>query len=264
MTASFLSPLPREGSQPSTGTRSTSSHLQPDATPRQTETNLDFPPVTPMPQPAVKDGDEQYAAAEGQVVWEGQITDKYQIYKGDQGWVAVWKSEVKIGESPFRHRADFVEYMRTNIRDPVLALTASVTLRDAPVKPGHKRGNFSIDTISTRTGGDDYDEEEADYGGDGLARMNQFDLLGGLVEGKSHPICTGSSLIEQTPVVYLLLAWDRGSGRICRLPRPLHELFLRCQVKLRPKHPLRLGLLEIARSLTHRLRLPFENPIAEY
>lgn len=74
--------------------------------------------------------------------------------------------------------------MRTNIRDPVLALTASVTLRDAPIKLGHKRGNFSIDTISTRTGGDDYDEEDGDYGGDGLARMNQFDLLGGLAEGK--------------------------------------------------------------------------------
>lgn len=54
-----------------------------------------------MPQPAVKDGDEQYAAAEGQVVYEGQITDKYKIYKGDHGWVAVWKGEVKIGESPY-------------------------------------------------------------------------------------------------------------------------------------------------------------------
>ena len=77
--------------------------------------------------------------------------------------------------------------MRTNIRDPVLALTASVTLRDAPVKLGHKRGNFSIDTISTRMGGDDYDEEDGYYGGDGLARMDQFDLLGGLAEGKLLP-----------------------------------------------------------------------------
>jgi hypothetical protein len=59
-----------------------------------------------MPQPAVKDGDEGYAAAEGQVVWEGQITDKYKIYKGTVGWVAVWKGEVKIGESPYLEAAD--------------------------------------------------------------------------------------------------------------------------------------------------------------
>jgi hypothetical protein len=101
MTASFLPSMSREGSQPSTATRSNQSNtLQaPDTTPRQNEVNLDDPPVTPMPQPAVKDGDEQYAAAEGQVVWEGQITDKYQRYKADRGgWVAVWKGEVKIGE----------------------------------------------------------------------------------------------------------------------------------------------------------------------
>jgi hypothetical protein len=99
MTASFLPPLPSQGSQPSTATRRNHSLQAPNATPRQNEVNLDYPPVTPMPQPAVKDGDEQYAAAEGQVVWEGQITDKYKIYKGDVGWVAVWKGEVKIGES---------------------------------------------------------------------------------------------------------------------------------------------------------------------
>ena len=80
--------------------------------------------------------------------------------------------------------------MRTNIREPVLALTASVTLRDAPVKQGHKRGNFSIDTISTRTGGEDFEEEEGDYGGDGLARLNRFDLLGGLVDGTWILTCT--------------------------------------------------------------------------
>ena len=106
MTASFLPPLPSQGSQPSTVTRSNHSLQAPDATPRQGEVNLDYPPVTPMPQPAVKDGDEQYAAAEGQVVWEGQIIDKYKIYKGDVGWVAVWKGEVKIGESTCRGGAD--------------------------------------------------------------------------------------------------------------------------------------------------------------
>jgi hypothetical protein len=33
-------------------------------------------------------------------------------------------------------------------------------------------------------GGDDWDEEDGDYGGDGLARMDQFDLLGGLAESE--------------------------------------------------------------------------------
>jgi hypothetical protein len=70
-----------------------------------------------MPQPAVKDGDEQYAAAEGQVVWEGQITDKYKIYKGDVGWVAVWKGEVKIGESTFEAGAD-----AQSICEPILGI----------------------------------------------------------------------------------------------------------------------------------------------
>jgi hypothetical protein len=35
-------------------------------------------------------------------------------------------------------------------------------------------------------GGDDWDEEDGDYGGDGLARMDLFDLLGGLAEGEYH------------------------------------------------------------------------------
>jgi len=98
--------------------------------------------------------------------------------------------------------------MRTNIRDPVLALTASVTLRDAPVKQGHKRGNFSIDTISTRTGGEDFEEEEGDYGGDGLARLNQFDLLGGLVDGTCALHCRVNQILP------FRLDWStRGSTR---------------------------------------------------
>lgn len=53
-----------------------------------------------MPQPSVRDGDEQYAGVEGQVVWEGEVLDKYVLYKGKGGgWVAVWKGEVHVGES---------------------------------------------------------------------------------------------------------------------------------------------------------------------
>jgi len=94
--------MTRNVSQPNTATRTNTNTLQaPETTPRPNDANLDFPPVTPMPQPSVKDGEEQYAASEGQVVWEGQITDKYKFFKGEGGgWVAVWKGEVKIGESP--------------------------------------------------------------------------------------------------------------------------------------------------------------------
>lgn len=66
----------------------------------------------------------------------------------------------------------------------MLGLTASVTLRDAPVRAGHKRGNFSIDTISTRGVPDDFDDEAGEYGSDGLAGMEHIDLLGGLAGGE--------------------------------------------------------------------------------
>lgn len=52
-----------------------------------------------MPQPSVRDGEEHYAGIEGQVVWEGEVLDKYVLYKGQSGgWVAVWKGEVHIGK----------------------------------------------------------------------------------------------------------------------------------------------------------------------
>lgn len=74
-------------------------------------------------------------------------------------------------------------YVRTNIQDPVLSLTASVTFRDAPVGKGHKKGNFSIDTVSTRTAEDDYDDDT--YSRQGwVAGMRELDLLGGLAGGE--------------------------------------------------------------------------------
>lgn len=76
-----------------------------------------------------------------------------------------------------------VEYVRTNIQNPVLALTASVTLREGPVRPGHKKGNFSIDTISTHAGGEFHDEE-AEFGQDDVAGLQEIDLLGGLAGGE--------------------------------------------------------------------------------
>lgn len=76
-----------------------------------------------------------------------------------------------------------IAYVRTQIQDPVLALTASVTLREGPVRAGHKKGNFSIDTISTRTGGEVYDDETS-YKQDYMANLHEIDLLGGLAGGE--------------------------------------------------------------------------------
>lgn len=74
--------------------------------------------------------------------------------------------------------------MRTQIQNPVLALTASVTLREGPVRAGHKKGNFSIDTTtSTRTGGD-IDDDETPYGQDDVVGLQEIDLLGGLAGGE--------------------------------------------------------------------------------
>ena len=119
MSVSFLPPLsappPRRdpnapgsgsgsGSGSGPGTSQPNNRLLPteDLTPtgKQGGVDLDFPPVTPMPQPSVKEGDEQYAILEGQVVWEGDVLDKYKLFRNDGGgWVAVWKSEVLIGKS---------------------------------------------------------------------------------------------------------------------------------------------------------------------
>lgn len=101
MSVSFLppilaAPLPK-------GNDTASTLLPPDTTPTEGEANLDFPPVTPMPRPSVKDGDEQYARLDGQLVWEGDVVDQYKLFKDESGgWVAVWKGEVQVGKCPTR------------------------------------------------------------------------------------------------------------------------------------------------------------------
>jgi hypothetical protein len=77
-------------------------------------------------------------------------------------------------------------YVRTQIQNPVLSLTASVTLRDAPIKSRKAGANVETSSIysvadTVRTDGteevDAVDEEEED-----LACMEEIDLLGGLGE----------------------------------------------------------------------------------
>lgn len=104
MSVSFLPPMlappaRRDQVPPLSATASANSNSNNELTPTGTSANLDFPPVTPMPQPSVKEGEEQYAGIEGQVVWEGDVVDRYKLFREPKGgWVAVWKGEVHVGE----------------------------------------------------------------------------------------------------------------------------------------------------------------------
>lgn len=98
MSVSFLPPMLANPRLQGNDTANTL--LPPETTPTGGEANLDFPPVTPMPRPSVRDGDEQYAGVDGQLVWEGDVVDKYKLFKDENGgWVAVWKGEVQVGKS---------------------------------------------------------------------------------------------------------------------------------------------------------------------
>jgi len=77
-------------------------------------------------------------------------------------------------------------YVRTQIQNPVLGLTASVTLRDAPIKSkkaGHNAETSSIysaaDTVRT-DGTEEVDGALEEDEEDDLAGMQEIDLLGGL------------------------------------------------------------------------------------
>lgn len=102
MSVSYLPPMKAASRQPNANANAS---LQPpppdDLTPPTSATSLEFPPVTPMPRPNVREGDEQYAGVEGQVVWEGDVQDKYRLFRDESAggaWVAVWKGEVHVGE----------------------------------------------------------------------------------------------------------------------------------------------------------------------
>lgn len=112
-------------------------------------------------------------------------------------------------------RLSFIAYVRTNIQDPVLSLTASVTLRDGPVGKGHKKGNFSIDTVSTRTAEDDYEEAGAGSHA-GMAGSREMDLLGGLAGGEKP-----SRVL--LPVFSLLIGTDTMGLPATRLGQSLRQ-----------------------------------------
>ncbi|KAL7424980.1 hypothetical protein Q5752_000667 [Cryptotrichosporon argae] len=126
-------------------------------------------PVTPNPFPAMAAAEEDYAHVEGVGVWEGAVGDgRPRVIRVREGWAVVCRGEVPI------------VYARTSINNPVLALTASTTLRDAPAK--RRRGSVtSIHSAATHDApdpapGDDTD----DVATPSLAAVPEPDMLGGL------------------------------------------------------------------------------------
>ncbi|WVQ79410.1 hypothetical protein IAT38_001507 [Cryptococcus sp. DSM 104549] len=215
MTASFIPPLPALNRRSSSGlppsalsatsapptsatlAPPTPSHLLPP-TPRSagspganSQGDPNLPPVTPNPFPAMNAGEEQYANVEGVVVWEGAVEDQLgpweekgkrasvgsgwgrRVLRTEGGWEVIWKGEVPIA------------YVRTPVQNPLLALTASVTLRDHANHTKTHRKGLSMDAVSIRSGtetirtdGTDYDYESDE--GEGIATMEEIDLLDGL------------------------------------------------------------------------------------
>ncbi|OCF46101.1 hypothetical protein I317_00191 [Kwoniella heveanensis CBS 569] len=217
MTASFIPPLPPIDSRsrrdtmtagfPSSTSVSANSLAPPStstsypnipSTPRTASTSDggQFPPVTPNPFPSMSQDEEQYAHVEGVIVWEGAVEEVEgpweegkgrrgsgggrKVFKVDGGWRIVWRGEVPIA------------YVRTQIQDPLLALTASVTLREAGQPKTHRKGAPSLDTMSIKSGttirteGTEFDDY-GDADGDAMAGMQEIDLLGGLA-GSEDPM----------------------------------------------------------------------------
>ncbi|KAK1923737.1 TRAPP trafficking subunit Trs65-domain-containing protein [Papiliotrema laurentii] len=141
--------------------------------------------VTPMPKPRMHDEQEHYAAIEGVTVWEGTVAELdghgvkerlegsaggRVIIRVENGWEVVYKGQVPV------------VYVRTQIQNPVLSLTASVTLRDAPARKkavNAETGSIFSNAESTRTDGTEDVEVEDDEEED-VAVMEEIDLLGGL------------------------------------------------------------------------------------
>ncbi|WRT69491.1 uncharacterized protein IL334_006477 [Kwoniella shivajii] len=205
MTASFIPSLPNPNQNstrtPTSATLAPPSHLP--VTPSGTTGDTSVPPVTPNPFPAMNKEEEQYAHIDGVVVWDGAVEEvpgpweesetKHgkslgksgsgsgsgsgrKIIRVQDGWEVIWKGEVPIA------------YVRTQIQNPLLALTASATLRDTSHTKTHRRNAQSIDAMSIRSGntirtdGTELEYEEEDN--DEFAGMEDIDLLGGLTSGQ--------------------------------------------------------------------------------
>ncbi|GMK53459.1 hypothetical protein CspeluHIS016_0100450 [Cutaneotrichosporon spelunceum] len=136
------------------------------------ESGGDGPPLTPRPVPATSPGTEEYADLEGVTVWEGDVAadgNRPTLVHTEEGWVAIWVGEMTV------------VYVRTQIANPVLGITASATLRAKPRKAAASDA-ASIRSVGTTASvhTEDVDVEEEEEEDIDLAHMEQVDLLGGL------------------------------------------------------------------------------------
>lgn len=116
-----------------------------------------FPPNTPHPTPVTTEQDRRYVRAEGVTLvsrmWgeeldptrERQVNDRDALAllwdKTASAWVAVYRMCVNVGALCARtfdfpdatHIVLLVAFLSFSVRDPLLCLTASITVRERPV-----------------------------------------------------------------------------------------------------------------------------------
>ncbi|WVO13755.1 hypothetical protein L204_101377 [Cryptococcus depauperatus] len=168
--------------------------------------NPEFPPATPNPFPVMPLNEEQYASAEGVVIWEGGVEEQpwpweegrkrreahawqRRVFRWEGRWEIVWRGEVPIA------------YVRTPVENPILALTASITFRQHNNHKTHRKGQ-SMDTISIRSGTETVHTDGIGNRGSGKdedwAAMEEIDLLDGLAgEGEFMPTTRLPSSLRQ-------------------------------------------------------------------
>lgn len=151
----------------------------------------------------------RYAGVEGVVVWEGmpdsaesdgpdESLQRRRRRKGpepavilrggdgdDWAWRVVWRGQVPIGmcDPDPELLLIFPAYLRTPVQNPLLALTASLTLRPPHLARTHRHTNTvsSIGSLSFKSETDDGERDADDEAA--LAEMEEVDLLDGLAEG---------------------------------------------------------------------------------
>lgn len=196
-----------------------------------------FPPNTPIPIPSTTESDRKYVQSEGtplfSSIWGTKRTteesrEKFALLfsEAEASWVAVYELSLIVCES--RHAVlvvgtavlTFLAYLRLSVPDPLLCLTASVTLRDKALSLSQsthplvaclvKMGMISHpDSGDAAAGeGSDKDEETQDTG------FEEINLLEGLTLGASmrhdcvaygHLVCftVGSSISSDTEPLHL-------------------------------------------------------------
>jgi hypothetical protein len=134
----------------------------------------------------MKESEDDYAHVQGVNVWEGDIGplpradeatgsqdtrrgDKARcIIEGDDGWEVIYQ-----GQAP-------VAFVRTPTQNPMLGLTASITLRDMPARQRTHKSTMSVESVASEATYKEDAEGSADMQEDKTGEMEEIDLLGGL------------------------------------------------------------------------------------